>query len=334
MREPHFWTKPNSISAFLLAPLSGIYRFISRLRMTLATPQKAQAPVICIGNFTMGGAGKTPVTDFIAQALKENGWQPAILSRGYGGHLKEAIAVDLSQHNSEDVGDEPFMLAQRHNVFIGKDRVISATLATQSGHSILIKDDGFQNPGLYHDINILVADGEKGFGNGRIFPAGPLREFADDALSRTDIVVVMGAPTGNGMEEFIGKCHGRAVPVFHAKIKPRSVSLDKTKPVLAYCAIARPQKFYNTLAEMGFNIGLTRDFSDHHYFSEAEAQSLLQQADKENLSLITTEKDAARLSHLGKSAHYRNMLLERTKVLPIDIDISDEFMSHIFSRLR
>lgn len=334
MREPKFWRRPKSISGFALRPLSWLYQSASFLRRVTAKPQKAALPIICVGNVTVGGAGKTPVTDFIAQHLKDKGWSPAILSRGYGGQIKDACAVDLNLHNSIDVGDEPLMLAQRHQVFIGADRAASAELARNADNTILIKDDGLQNPSLYHDINILVVDGEKGFGNELIFPAGPLREHPYEALNRTDIVIIIGDATGHGITTFIGKCHGRAVPVFYANTKPSLTQTDDKKPVLAYCAIARPQKFYQTLANFGFEVAQTRDFPDHYYFSEDDAKDLLRFADAQNLTLYTTEKDAARLTKLGDEAHYRQKLLERSTIVPIRLEVSDDFMAHILARLK
>ena len=189
--SPSFWNNPTSIIATVLRPFGTIVTAISRYRHRHTIPHQASVPVICVGNVTIGGAGKTPIVIALAKLLQKQGFTPHILSRGFGGKLKEPLRV-LEQHSAVLVGDEPLLLAKVAPTWVYSDRIKTATLATQAGADILLMDDGFQNPFLYKDINLLVIDASQGFGNGYVMPAGPLREPVKDAMARADALLHYG----------------------------------------------------------------------------------------------------------------------------------------------
>ena len=289
MCEPPFW-ETNGLAAHALQPLACLWTGASRLRMQAARPWRAPVPVLCIGNVTVGGAGKTPTALALTRELSARGRRPHILTRGYGGRLKGPVKVDQRGHSAREVGDEPLLLAHHAPVWVCADRVRSAACAVRDGAGILVMDDGLQNPGLGKDLSILVVDGPRGLGNRRVLPAGPLREPFGDALRRIRAVVIVGEDRHDLGDSLAGD--GRIV--LHARLKPDDV-LDDGEPLYAFAGIARPGKFFATLKETGAVVVKTRSFPDHHRHDPMTVTAMLEEANALGARLVTTEKDWVRL---------------------------------------
>jgi tetraacyldisaccharide 4'-kinase len=288
MQAPDFWTNDGIVSR-LLAPLGWIYAIGALARRRCTTPYNAGRPVVCVGNFVAGGAGKTPVALAIADWYLAKGFSPHFLTRGYGGRLAGPLRVDLQTHAAADVGDEALLLARTAPTWVSRARPAGAETAIASGADIVIMDDGFQNPVLYKDLSIVVVDGGYGIGNGRVIPAGPLREFLKDGLSRTDVMVILGQ---NQAFKLIAN-----IPIIDASLVPNATSLlPDSRPVVAFAGIGRPQKFFDTLSEIGFDITVAKTFPDHHPYSDREISALKSLALENGARLITTEKDLVRLN--------------------------------------
>lgn len=285
-RAPEFWTRSGLVSD-LLAPLGWAHAALSAARRGVTQATQVSVPVICVGNLTAGGAGKTPVVLSLAATLRARGRQPQILSRGYGGSLSGPLRVDAAQHTSQQVGDEPLLLAAAAPTWIGADRVASARAAIAAGAELLLLDDGFQNPALHYDRALVVIDGGYGIGNGRVIPAGPLREPVARALGRADAVVIIGdIPQPLALGD---------VPVLRARLVPVAADDLKNARVFAFAGIGRPAKFFASLREIGAEIAATREFPDHHPYAEGELDALDAIAQAKAAMLVTTEKDWVRL---------------------------------------
>ena len=290
MRAPEFW-RHDGLMAAILSPLSAIWRHRTASRMRRTQPENVGVPVICIGNAVAGGAGKTPVAMSVADRLLMHGAKPHFLSRGYGGTTTETTLVDPSRHSASDVGDEPLLLARHAPTWVAQNRVAGARAAVSAGAEILVLDDGFQNPSLQKDISILVVDGGYGFGNRRVMPSGPLREYLDDAITRADAVAIIGADHHN-----IEQSLPNEKPVMAARFVP-GIQDDglSGQAVLAFAGIGRPEKFFETLSGMGCDLVATRAFADHHPYTSDEVMKLLEDAAAAGAIAVTTEKDAVRL---------------------------------------
>jgi tetraacyldisaccharide 4'-kinase len=313
MKAPTFWQAgQGGMSAALLTPASWIYRTGAALKKTFGSaPWKAPVPVICIGNVTAGGAGKTPIALNIATRLIANGAKVHFLTRGYGGRMKEAGEVAPDYHTATDVGDEALLLARIAPTWVGSDRAASARLAVAAGADVLIMDDGLQNFTLAKDLSLLVIDGGYGIGNGRVIPAGPLREPVTQALDRSSGVVCIGDDQ-TGVLETVPS----SLPKFIARIRPNTERTDfGAGKFLAFAGIGRPEKFFQTLRDAGADVVATNSFTDHHRFSTAEISALRAQAAALNARLITTEKDWVRLDQSDRDG---------IDVLTIDIEWQDE----------
>jgi len=296
MQAPDFWEYGEGyLESLLLSPLSFLYGKITTKRACKPASWKAPVPVVCIGNLIMGGAGKTPTAIAIAKFLKKQGKSPFFLSRGYGGSLEGPVIV--SNHPSHKVGDEPLLLSQTAPVCVSKDRIAGAKLCIEKGADIIIMDDGFQNPYLHKDISILVIDGGYGHGNERVFPAGPLREPIKEGLKRAHGVVVIGEDKTDTISKI--KKFAPALPILRASIVPEKWDNSKQTDVVAFAGIGRPEKFYNTLKNMGLTVHEKHDFTDHHPFTAEDVEMLQKSALMHNARLITTEKDWVRLPQKG-----------------------------------
>jgi tetraacyldisaccharide 4'-kinase len=315
MQAPDFWTNDGVVSR-LLAPLGWIYGIGAVARRRYTTPYRAERPIVCVGNFTAGGAGKTPVSLAIADWYLAKGHSPHFLTRGYGGRLAGPLQVDLQTHGAADVGDEALLLARKAPTWVSRARPAGAMAAVASGADIVIIDDGFQNPGLYKDLSMVVVDGGYGIGNGRVMPAGPLREFLKDGLSRTDAMVILGQNRAFKLTT--------NMPTLGASLVPDATSLKPDfRPVVAFAGIGRPQKFFDTLSEMGFEIAFAKTFSDHHPYSDREISALKSLASENGARLITTEKDFVRLDTANA---------EGIEVVRVTIEWGDSAaMDHILS---
>ena len=283
---PEFWARPGLVSD-LLAPLGWAYGAAGAARRAVTTATRVNVPTICVGNLTAGGAGKTPVVLSLAQLLRERRRQPHILSRGYGGSLRGPLQVDPSRHSASAVGDEPLLLAAAAPCWIGADRAASARAAIAAGADLLLLDDGFQNPALHYDVALIVIDGGYGIGNGRVIPAGPLREPVAPALQRASAVVMVGARATT-----LDLGH---LPVLAGRLAPLDTQGFTDVRVFAFAGIGRPEKFFATIRDARAELVWTRGFADHHPYSEGDLVTLDAAARAKNATLVTTEKDWVRL---------------------------------------
>ena len=295
MKAPGFWkARAPTALARLLSPAGAVYGAVTARRMRRAGV-RVGAPVVCVGNFVAGGAGKTPTAMALARMLTADGRRVAFLSRGYGGARRaEPALVDPGLHTAESVGDEPLLLARIAPCWVGPDRVRSARAAVEAGADVLLLDDGLQNPTLAKDLAIAVVDGEQGFGNGLCVPAGPLRApLAAQAALVGALVVVGGAEATRRIVAAVAP--GR--PTFAATLEPDAVAAAALigREVVAFAGIARPEKFYATLRRIGALIVAQRDFPDHHPFRPREIEALVEEAARRGAILVTTEKDRVRL---------------------------------------
>ena len=294
MREPAFWYRPRSWMSGLLLPLGAIYGWAAGRRMQREGAE-AGIPVFCVGNYHVGGAGKTPTVLALAKLLRELGETPVVLSRGYGGQLRGPIMVDLARHAAIDVGDEPVMLARTVPVVVARDRIDGVALARSQGASVILMDDGFQNPAIAKDASLIVIDANRGLGNGCVFPAGPLRAPLPPQLARTDALIVIGRGSAAAAVAAAVAARGKPVLPAHLEADDASVASLRGQRVLAFAGIGDPARFFRTLRGSGIEVVLERAFADHHAFSKSEIETLTTQAKRDALTLVTTEKDLARL---------------------------------------
>ncbi|TMK20987.1 MAG: tetraacyldisaccharide 4'-kinase [Alphaproteobacteria bacterium] len=326
MREPSFWWGEASLASALLAPLAAIYGAVAQARLG-GRGRRAGAPVVCIGNLTVGGAGKTPTALAVARMLAAAGERPVFLSRGYGGTLAGPVRVDPARHGAYDVGDEPLLLARMAPTIVARDRVKGAAIA--AGASVIVMDDGFHNPSLTKDFSVLVVDARRGIGNGRVIPAGPLRAPLDAQLSRAHALVVVGASS----RAVAVAATARDIPVLQARLRPDAAFIAGLggARVLAFAGIGDPEKFFLTLADAGVALAARRSFPDHHRYTRAQAKALCEEAARAGLVLVTTEKDLARLGGADEAAE----LAAQARALPVTLAFEDEerFKSLLLERL-
>ena len=317
MRAPSFWWKSGR--GLLLSPLAGIYGAVAWLRLQ-KSGRSAGIPVICLGNLTVGGAGKTPAALMVARLLLTAHRRPYFLSRGHGGRLRGPVTVNPKSHRAADIGDEPLLLARLAPTIVARNRLAGAEAARFGGASVIVMDDGFQNPSLKKDLSILLVDRRRGIGNGLIFPAGPLRAPLEAQLARAQALVTVG--TGDAAARVERAARRRGMPIFHGRIEPDRQTLDALagRRVFAFAGIADPEKFFSTLEEADIVIAARREFADHHRYTAAEARDLLARADAQNLLLLTTEKDQVRLG--GNRA--LDALAERAVALPVRLVIDED----------
>jgi tetraacyldisaccharide 4'-kinase len=289
MLAPEFWDRDDALSRLAvtaLTPFGLIYGTTVDWKARHASPYHAPVPVICIGNITAGGTGKTPVAMAIARALIARGRKPYFLSRGYGGEIAGPVLV-TPEHDAGKVGDEPLLLARVAPTIVSRHRPDGAKLAVERGADVIVMDDGHQNFSLAKNLSIVVVDAERGFGNGRILPAGPLREPVRQGLTRADAIVLVG--NGNPqLEDYQGT-------VLRARLLPTGTELAARR-VAAFAGIGRPAKFFETLRSIGAEVVSTEAFADHHRYTEREIERLKTRARDQNAQLVTTEKDYVRMA--------------------------------------
>lgn len=293
MRAPAFWSNPPEApgwQAHLLAPAAMLWRLGAALRGFGARAYRAPVPVLCVGNLTAGGTGKTPMVAALASRFARH--DPHVVSRGHGGSRAGPHRVDPTDSHAE-VGDEPLLLARQAPVWIARDRAAGVRAAVEAGAGLILLDDGFQNPSVVKDAAMVMVDAGAGFGNGRLIPAGPLREPVAAGLGRADLTVLVGP------EEARAAVLARwpeiaARPHVGAELVPRATGLAGAR-VLAFAGIGRPAKFFETLAALGADLAGTRAFPDHHPYTKSETQALAAEAARLSARLVTTEKDALRL---------------------------------------
>ncbi len=322
---PRFWWRQNTHPAALaLAPVAAVWSAVAAARMRRPPSFHAELPVICIGNFVVGGAGKTPTALAVADLVERLGVRPGFLTRGYGGRITGAHLVDPSRDDAALVGDEALLLAGSGPVAVAPDRPKGVPLLEAAGADCIIMDDGFQNPSLAKDLCLVVVDGGVGIGNGRVLPAGPLRAPLGTQLTRTDAVLVIGEGEGGDRVSRLAAGAGRTVlrgalePANGAVFGPSGAGAGR---FLAFAGIGRPEKFFASLAAAGVEVAATEAFPDHHPFSDADAAALLARATADGLRLVTTAKDHVRLRATSGA---RQELAEAADVFAVRLRFEDE----------
>jgi tetraacyldisaccharide 4'-kinase len=318
MREPRFWGRPAGLACSLLSPAAAIYGALTSRRMR-GSGRSVGVPVICIGNPTLGGAGKTPTAIAVARMLQAAGRRPFLLSRGYGGAARGPLQVDVAVHRATEVGDEPMLLARVAPTIVARNRVAGAALARASGADVIVMDDGFQNPSLHKDLSILVVDGGRGVGNGLVCPAGPLRAPLVTQLAFAHALMLVG--DGAAGDAVATQARARGLPVFHARLAPDAAALAalRGRKALAFAGIAIPDKFFATLADAGIEVRAAVAFPDHHRYRRHEALDLIARAEREDLVPVTTEKDEVRL--FGEPDV--TALARTARALPVTLEVEE-----------
>lgn len=298
LRAPRFWWRETpTLLARLLQPLGYLYGRITLRRMRQPGTD-AGLPVICVGNFIAGGAGKTPTAIAIASLLQERGEKPFVLMRGYGGRLAGPVEVDPDRHRAADVGDEPLLMARHARTVIARDRVAGARLARGLGASVVVMDDGLQNPSLLKHLKLAVVDGASGAGNSLCLPAGPLRAPLAEQMSETDAIIVIG-PGGAG-EQVAAVARAQKKPVLTAMLKPANAAVAqlRERKIVALSGIGRPEKFAATLRDAGASVVAEQAHGDHHTYGQDDVAAALAAGREHGAPIATTEKDWTKLAPL------------------------------------
>ncbi|KRB49882.1 tetraacyldisaccharide 4'-kinase [Rhizobium sp. Root708] len=320
---PFWWTKADW-RAWTLSPVSFLYGRIAGYRMANAKRASVPVPVICIGNFTVGGAGKTPTALTIARAAKARGLKPGFLSRGYGGSLDVTTVVDPEHHRAVAVGDEPLLLAREALTVISRRRVEGAKRLVKEGADLIIMDDGFQSARLAIDYALLVIDATRGLGNGHIVPGGPVRAPIRQQLRYATALLKVGA--GTAADQIVRIAARAAKPYFTASLKVATGNELAGERVLAFAGIADPSKFFRTVESIGCEIAVRRSFGDHEHLTEDEIDDILATAERDGLTIVTTSKDFVRLAgHNGKA----RQLAERCVVIEVEMAFEDHLAPNL-----
>ncbi|MFB8344005.1 tetraacyldisaccharide 4'-kinase [Brucella cytisi] len=330
---PFWWEKPDW-RAWSLAPAAWLYGAVAGRRLLKAAPPRISLPVLCVGNFTVGGAGKTPTAIAFATGAKARGLNPGIVSRGYGGAYKGLHVVDAAHDSARYVGDEPLLLAQHASVALCPDRLKAARHLQTLGCDFIIMDDGFQSARLFADFSLLVVDATRGIGNGRVIPAGPLRAPLTDQMRKTDALLRIGK--GDGADFVIRQAARAGRPIYEAQLKPSSTTPVAGNRWLAFAGIGNPEKFYASVVEAGGEIVETRSFPDHHSFASDDIRNLADTARRQGLGLITTAKDQVRLATMiGVTSGF----LAKLAVLDVNLEFDrndglDRILDTIIERFK
>jgi len=294
MRAPGFWwqAKPSA-AALALWPAAAIFGRAAAYALERPPQAVAPVPVICVGNFTVGGAGKTPTAIALARLAISRGLHPGLLIRGYGGREKGPAMVDVKRHTAVEIGDEALLLAGAAPTVVSEHRPAGAARLVAEGCDLIIMDDGFQNPSLAKDLSLLVVDAGVGLGNGLTLPAGPLRAPLHSQIVRAGGLVIVGE--GEHCEAMVRLAARAGKPAIRGHLRALRPRLWRNRPILAYAGIGRPDKFFETLAECDAPVREAVPFPDHHVYTIADADYLIRRAQSEGLRLVTTAKDLARL---------------------------------------
>ena len=314
---PFWWTKPDW-RAWLLSPFSLLYGQVAGHRMRRPSRHSVPVAVLCVGNFTVGGAGKTPTALALATAARQKGLKPGFLSRGYGGSLEGTHVVDPDHHRAVDVGDEPLLLAREALTVVSRRRLAGARRLVQEGVDLIIMDDGFQSAQFAVDFSLVVVDALRGIGNGHLIPGGPVR--APIKIQMRKLSAILQAGSGPAADALVRQAARAGKPMYRATVMARGADDLAGMKVMAFAGIADPAKFYRTLEGLGAEIGATRSFGDHQHLTEDEIDDLLDHAEKHGLQLITTAKDYVRL----KGGHGRaQLLMDKVRVLEVAMHFDD-----------
>ena len=310
MKAPQFWYEPNTWKAKYLYPLGYFYNLLTLLRGKLAKPQSYSCLTICIGNLNVGGTGKTPTTIALAQHFLKKGLQVHVVSRGYKGKFQGTFLVDPQKHKSDEVGDEPLLMSEFTSVWVSNKRKNGIAAAENAGAQIVLLDDGFQDPSFHKDFSLIVVDGEKGFGNKKCMPAGPLRENIVQGFKRADALVIVG------QRIYKFDTFPTHLKIIHSTLKPIETGMNwKEGKYLAFAGIADPSKFFKTLRSLGANLIDCVALSDHQNLDGQVLKRLERKANSAHAQLVTTEKDAVRLS---------NTFRKKVLSLPVRIEFDDK----------
>ena len=318
---PSFWSKKN-IASWLLIAFSWIYQLLGSLRKLLVKPVKLPCFVICIGNISVGGTGKTQLVAWLAKNLRKKNCNFLIVTKGYNSNLRGAKLVEPLDLPS-DVGDESKMLSEYGQVLAAKSIKYALPIINDLKPDVVIFDDGMQNPGFFKDLTIVVIDTIRNIGNGRIFPAGPLRESAQSAINRSDIVIMIGNELCPNFS-LIQTITSSNKPFFKSKIQLVG-NIDTSKNYYAFTAIGDPDRFFRLLNENGINVLTTKAFPDHHNYSREEITALVKEADKQTLFLLTTKKDYVKISD-----HTKMLCAEVT----LTFDKEEELFQLIYEKIK
>jgi tetraacyldisaccharide 4'-kinase len=291
---PAFWGQPPGFLADLLSPVGAACDVAGHLRRVISRSYRAPVPVVCVGNLVAGGAGKTPVALALSAWLLEHDVPAHVVTRGYGGQLRGPVRVDPNRHDALAVGDEALLLAASAPCWVARDRAAGVRAAVAAGAGAILLDDGFQNPAVAKTLGLIVVDVGYGFGNGRVIPAGPLRENLRRGLARADAVVLIAAERETSRAET--PLLGCRVPVLSAVLAPLRGERLAGSRLVAFAGIGRPEKFFATLRALGADLVGTRAFPDHHPFRVAELEGLRRDAERSGARLITTAKDIVRVA--------------------------------------
>lgn len=308
MREPGFWYAPAGWQSLVLRPLGWAYAQLTARRLRNGSSYSAKVPVICIGNINAGGTGKTPTAMALAQRLQSWGYDTHIVSRGYRGSLQGPVRVIDGKHKADEAGDEALLLASFAPTWVAKDRAAGVQAAEAAGAEVILLDDGFQNPSVAKDISLIVVDADRGFGNGRVIPAGPLREPIKAGLNRADVVLLIGK--GTKVETHLG-----TISRTRGRLAPLQTGMTWTDlPVLAFAGIGNPNKFFATLRELGAKVVKSEPLEDHQPLTPALMKRLETEAKAHVAQMVTTEKDAVRLPDAFRA---------KVLTLPVRLEIED-----------
>jgi tetraacyldisaccharide 4'-kinase len=332
--EPSWWyAQAPSRIATLLQPLGALYGRAAAARYFRATPYRSRLPIICIGNFTAGGTGKTPLAIYLCEALKSAGHEPAALTRGYGGRLSGPYWVNATTDVARDVGDEALLLARAAPTLVARDRRLGARAIEIGPHpvTVVVMDDGLQNPALAKDLTIAVVDGGRGLGNGLVTPAGPLRAALEFQLELTDAIIVneiaAAADTAGSVTDWLR--HRFVGPVLRASVVPvEATDWLKAARVVAWAGIGAPQRFFATLRGLGADVVEAIAFRDHQQLGGDDARRLLDLARRHSATLVTTQKDMARLAGDGGLC---SELRAASRVLPVRLTLADADAERLMS---
>ena len=318
VKPPEFWEREDSILPAILAPLGGVYDACARARAALASPRGAPVPVVCVGNVLVGGAGKTPCAIALLSRLRAAGIDAHAVSRGYGGRAAGPLRVDAGSRSADAVGDEPLLLARVAPTWVARDKAAAVRAAANDGARMVVLDDGLQNPTLKKDLSVLVIDSSIGIGNGRVLPAGPLREPLPRALDRVHAAIVLdggGAGETGGWPEAIGRLRG-SLPVHCARLVPTETALPALeRPVLAFAGIGYPAKFFSMLRGMGCDLAGAVAFPDHYRYTPEDVMGIVEAAAARGARPVTTAKDAVRLPEDAR---------EMVDVIEVVVEFQDE----------